>query len=532
MSRSSLTRDIAQMVMPRINGPELADPAYRAEIAGLIKEGMGGFILFGGDSESTPAFLAELQSQAEEPLLVTSDVERGLGQQLSGGTRFPGQRAVAAAIRRRSRKDEDLLGRMLDAVRTETRAAGIHAVFSPVMDVNNNPENPIICTRAFGEDPETVEWFGARYIKRLQGASKGGTQTLLACAKHYPGHGDTDQDSHSVLPVIRAERARLNRVELPPFREAVKSGVGMVMVAHLLVPALDPDKPVTFSKKAVTALLREGMEFEGLIVSDALDMGALAGRYSPEEIAVQAVHAGMDILLHPADARLTIRAVVAAVEAGALTHERVRESVARIREAKKRLGLFDRGLNIPPGIDYAKHRAIAREMAARVPGVVSGDRKLLPLNAGRGAACFVLDDDDREGTGGAFLSAMRERFGAFPEAVLTPTAEFSKDRAKHAVDAAGSAVIVLFSRISASKGRSGLSAGLMDAAGEIIRIAKSAGKRSIVVSFDSPYVLGRFADADVRIAAYDRMDEIQEAVAEMLTALGGERTAQGARNDT
>ncbi len=166
---------------------------------------------------------------------------------------------------------------MLDAVRIETRAAGIHAVFSPVVDVNNNPDNPIICTRSFGDEPEIVEWFGSRYISRLQ-KSRGTRDRLdlLACAKHFPGHGDTDQDSHSVLPVIHASRTRLNRVELPPFREAVKDGVGMVMAAHLLVPALDPEKPTTFSKKTITALLREGMEFDGLIVSDALDMGALA----------------------------------------------------------------------------------------------------------------------------------------------------------------------------------------------------------------------------------------------------------------
>ncbi len=517
MSTRSLAQDVAQMVMPRINGPELSDPVYRAEIISLVKERMGGFILFGGDIEGTPRYLAELQSHAETPLLISSDVERGLGQQLSGGTRFPGQRAVAAAINRRSRKDEDLLSRMLDAVRNETRAAGIHAVFSPVMDVNNNPDNPIICTRAFGEDPETVEWFGSRYIKRLQKPSKAGTLDLLACAKHYPGHGDTDQDSHSVLPVIRAERARLNRIELPPFREAVKSGVGMTMVAHLLVPALDPDKPVTFSKKTVTALLREGMEFDGLIVSDALDMGALADRYSQEEIAVQAVHAGMDILLHPRDARLTIRAVTAAVEQGRLTHERIRESVDRILAAKKRLGLLAGGGRTAPKINYEKHRAIAREMSAKVPGILSGDKKLLPLDAGKGAACFVLDDDAMEGTGTAFLAELMKRFAPFSGTVLTPATVFSREHAKSAIGPSGPVIVALFSRISASKGRSGLSANLMAAAAEVLRMARSAGKRSVVVSFDSPYILDRFKDADLLVAAYDRMDEIQGAAAALLT---------------
>ncbi len=277
MTTRTLRKDVAQMVMPRIDGEKLDDPRYVLKLRELIAEGVGGFILFGGSVDRTPGLLRTLQEYAEIPLLIASDIERGLGQQLSGGTRFPSQRAVASAINRRSKKDVAVLDRMLDAVRLEARSAGIHAVFSPVVDVNNNPDNPIICTRAFGDEPEVVEWFGSRYIKRLQKPPGQGRLELLACAKHFPGHGDTDQDSHSVLPVIRADRARLNRVELPPFREAVKDGVGMVMVAHLLVPALDPDKPTTFSKKTITALLREGMEFDGLIVSDALDMGALAG---------------------------------------------------------------------------------------------------------------------------------------------------------------------------------------------------------------------------------------------------------------
>jgi beta-glucosidase-like glycosyl hydrolase len=504
------------MVMPRINGPQLADPLYRAQMIELVKEGIGGFILFGGDVESTPQYLKELQSHADVPLLISSDVERGLGQQLSGGTRFPSQRAVASAVNRRSKKDEDLLNRMLDAVRIETRAAGIHAVFSPVMDVNNNPDNPIICTRAFGEEPEEVEWFGSRYIKRLQRQSKNGGLDLLACAKHYPGHGDTDQDSHSVLPEIRADRARLNRVELPPFRESVKDGVAMVMVAHLLVHALDPEKPVTFSKKAVTALLREGMEFDGLIVSDALDMGALAGRYSQEEIAVRAVEAGMDILLHPVDARVTVNAVVSAVEQGRLTRERIQESLVRILSAKKRLGLFEKDRHAGAEIDYGKHREIARKLGRKALKVISGDKKHLPMDAAKGAACYVLDDDTQEGTGSVLLSEMMKRFASFSGTVLTPAMAFSREHAKSAIDPAASVVIAVFSKISASKGRSGISPMLKNAAVEILGMAKSAGKLSIVISFDSPYILSQFRDADILIAAYDRMDEIQQAAAEML----------------
>ncbi len=526
MKIRSLRHAVAQMVMPRIEGTLLSDSSYRGDMAKLAEEGIGGFILFGGDIESAPRHLAELQSRAELPLLISSDVERGLGQQLDGGTRFPSQRAVASAIKRGSSKDTALLHAMLDAVRTETRAAGIHVVFSPVMDVNNNPDNPIICTRSFGEDPETVEWFGRQYIRGLQQRRPDGKHDLLACAKHFPGHGDTDQDSHSVLPVIRADRSRLNRVELPPFREAVKDGVGMVMIAHLLVPALDPVKPVTFSKKVVTALLREGMEFGGIIISDALDMGALAREYPQDEIAIRAVEAGMDILLHPIDARTTIDAVVKAVETGRLTEQRIRESVDRIMAAKKELGLFDTPLHPPlqrgeikggraTKVDYEAHRALAQELGRKALTVVTGDRKILPLDTGKGVVCFVLDDDN-QGMGGPFTQELIKRFGTVTSTTLTPGVSFADLSSHPDLSGAGAVVIVIFSRIAASKGRSGISPALRDAAFEVLRRAKAAGKRSAVISFDSPYILGQFKDADVLIAGYDRMDAIQEAAVGML----------------
>lgn len=515
MKIPNLRHAVAQMVMPRIEGKQLPDPAYRAAMAALAQEGIGGFILFGGDIDATPRHLAELQAKAEYPLLISSDVERGLGQQLEGGTRFPSQRAVASAVKRGSNKDSDLLTAMLDAVRTETRAAGIHVVFSPVMDVNNNPDNPIICTRSFGEDPETVEWFGRRYIRGLQHPGKDGHLDLLACAKHFPGHGDTDQDSHAVLPVIRADRARLNRVELPPFREAVKDGVGMVMIAHLLVPALDPTKPVTFSKKTVTALLREGMDFEGIIISDALDMGALAGEYSQEEIAVRAVEAGMDILLHPVDARVTIDAVVKAVQEERLTEQRIHESVERIMIAKKQLGLFERNERKTGRIDYGSHQELAALIGSKGLALVRGNKKKLSFDSRNGVACFVLDDDSR-GMGAPFSKALMHHFGTMNALTLTPDTSDAGMREHLDPGSSGAVVIAIFSKISASKGRSGISPKLRDAAFEILRRAKAAGKRSAVISFDSPYILEQFTDADLLIAGYDRMDAIQEGAAEML----------------
>jgi beta-N-acetylhexosaminidase len=517
MKDLTLRQEVAQMVMPRLDGMKLGDSRYLSKVQELIQSGIGGFILFGGSSEETPHYLQEIQTLAEIPLLIASDIERGLGQQLTGGTRFPNQRAMASAINRRSGKDLKLLDSMLAAVRIETRAAGIHAIFSPVVDVNNNPANPIICTRAFGDEPDVVSWFGSRYIKQLQKPGRSRDRVdILACAKHFPGHGDTDQDSHSVLPVIRANKPRLNRIELPPFRQAVRDGVGMVMVAHLLVPALEPEKPTTFSKKTVTALLREGMKFSGLIVSDALDMGALAGAYSQEEIAIRAVEAGMDVLLHPQDAVVTIDAVVLAVDQSRLTRRHISESVERIIAAKTRLGLFDKPGRKNVRVDSRGHQRIAQELGRKAVRILQGEKKYFPLKRDSGTACFILDDDNDADTGDIFIRAMREYFPYLSVMVLSPGSDMPESLMQDSITAADSVVLAMYSRISASKGHSGIADKLRERALQILRVAKAAKAKSVIISFDSPYLLDLFKDVDVKVAAYDRMNEIQQAAVELL----------------
>lgn len=516
MVNGTLHREVAQMVMPRLDGARLGDSRYLPYVRDLVQQGIGGFILFGGTVSSTPAQLREIQKLSSIPLLIASDVERGLGQQLDGGTRFPSQRAVAEAVHRAA-DDAQLLDRMLDAVRLESRAAGIHIVFSPVVDVNNNPNNPIICTRAFGDEPSVVSWFGSRYISRLQHPDSDGYLSLLACAKHFPGHGDTDQDSHSVLPVIRADKVRLNAVELLPFRQAVSDGVGTVMVAHLLVRALDADTPTTFSRKIVTALLREEMGFEGLIFSDALDMGALTGLYSAEELAVRTVESGMDVLLHPADAQATILAVVAAVESGRISRERIRQSVGRIDAAKRRLGLYDNrdGADMP--IDYRAHAQLSDALCRKAVKIVRGETSCcLPIQKESGIACFILDDDNGTDTGNVFLHAMRERFQNISTLVLTPGSDMPDSLVQDCIKPADVLAIAVFSRIAASKGRSGLTARMYERIKKMLAMARDCGVVSLLVSFDSPYLLEQFHEADLLIAGYDSLSAIQTAVADLL----------------
>jgi beta-N-acetylhexosaminidase len=293
---------------------------------------------------------------------------------------------------------------------------------------------------------------------------------------------------------------------------------------------------VTFSKKVVTALLREGMEFGGLIVSDALDMGALAKEYSQEDIAVRAVEAGMDILLHPVDARTTIDAVVRAVEKGVLTEQHIRETLGRVMEAKARLGLLAASKagagpqektkeGRSAKINYGKHQQISVKIAEKALTLVRGRKKLLPLDTAQGAACFILDDDG-QGMGGAFRDAMMARFGDVRAESLTPeTAAAASGHFDAAT--AGAVVIAVFSKISASKGRSGISPKLRDAAFSILKKAKERKRPAAVISFDSPYLLDQFTDADLLIAGYDRMDAVQRAAAKLLG--GGRGRQSGSR---
>jgi len=285
----------------------------------------------------------------------------------------------------------------------------------------------------------------------------------------------------------------------------------------------------------VTALLREGMEFEGLIVSDALDMGALANEYPPDEIAVRAVEAGMDILLHPADPRKTVDAVVKAVEQGRLTEERIQESVDRILAWKKKLGLFtplhpplargeSKGGVLARGakeggasqkIDYARHRKIADQLAAKALKVLAGQKTLASFGAGKGVSCFIVDDDGTQ-EGGPFRDALLARFGDVRAVTLDPGTGREGLEPHLEPGGPGPVVVAVFSKIAASKGHSGILPQLRDRTFEVIRRAKAARKPVAVISFDSPYLLDQFKDADVLIAGYDRMDAIQRAAAQLL----------------
>src|SRR5258707_382062 len=288
--------------------------AYRQIIHDVADLHVGGFInvtqgsplgIVKSQAYPTAVLNNQLQAKSKLPLLIGADFERGTAMRLDEGTSFPTAMALAAGG---NLKDAYVMGKI---TALEARAVGVHWIYAPDADVNNNPGNPIINTRSFGEDPERVAKFVTEFVRGVQ--ENGG----LATAKHFPGHGDTAADSHIDLPVIRADRARLDSLELVPFRAAISMQVDSVMTGHLNVPALEPDPnmPATRSHNILTAVLRQQLGFHGLVVTDAMDMGGITVRYAPGEAAVRAVVAGAGCLLMPPGAGGAFRAVPTPVQA-------------------------------------------------------------------------------------------------------------------------------------------------------------------------------------------------------------------------
>lgn len=331
----SLTELVAQMLVVRASGylfdHQILYPSWEPtteKLKRLVELGVGGVILLGGSAAEIALKTQQLQFWAKIPLLVAADIEEGVGQRFAGATWFPPPMAIGAIALQNPSLAQAYATQMGAVTAQEALAVGINWVLAPVVDVNNNPDNPVINVRSFGDNPAIVSQLASAYI---QGAK---SYPVLTAAKHFPGHGDTTADSHLDLPVIPHSPARLAEIELPPFQAAIAAGVDAVMSAHLLIPSWDAEHPATLSSHILTQQLRQNMGFEGLIVTDALVMGAIANRYGANEAPVLAVEAGADILLMPVDPEGAIQAVCAAVETGRISQQRIRASVERIWKAK------------------------------------------------------------------------------------------------------------------------------------------------------------------------------------------------------
>ncbi|MGF1601160.1 MAG: glycoside hydrolase family 3 N-terminal domain-containing protein [Thermosynechococcaceae cyanobacterium] len=337
LSDLSLAAQIAQMLVVRASGHlfdhQIQYPAWEPQ-ANTLRHwlqdlGVGGVILLGGSAAEIALRCQQLQDWAKVPLFLTADIEEGVGQRFSGATWFPPPMALAAIA---DLNQAQTYAEQMGAITAqEALTIGLNWLLAPVVDVNNNPKNPVINVRAFGDDPVTVGKLATAFIRGAQ------AYPVLTTAKHFPGHGDTATDSHLNLPVVPHTKERLEAIEYPPFKDAIATQVDSIMSAHLLIPELDKNYPATLSDRILTQELRQNMGFEGLIVTDALVMGAIANQYGPNEAAVLAVEAGADILMMPADPPGAIAALCEAVETGRIPSDRIEASLERIWRAKTKV---------------------------------------------------------------------------------------------------------------------------------------------------------------------------------------------------
>lgn len=524
----TLEQKIAQLVIVPIYGedPSSRSRAYR-EYAALVRDyGVGGLILVNrvtngtvrhAEPHAVATFLNRMQRLARIPLIVGGDFERGASMRVEGTTKFPHNMAYAAA------RDTDGSGLEGAATAREARALGVHWIFAPVADVNNNPGNPIINIRAYSEDPrETAEHVKA-YIR---GAHTNATHPVLVTVKHFPGHGDTSTDSHMDLAKIEADRDRLNKVELPPFRAAIEAGVDAIMTAHLWVPALEPRQiPATVSAPVLTGLLRKEMGFRGLIVTDAMDMQGLRGLFTPAEASIRALDAGADILLMPAQPLSVIRGVAAAVRQGRLSAARVDQSVLRVLNAKVKLGLHLQKLvnveSLSDGIESEDADAAALRVAQKAITLVKNDPATVPLANPDGSCWLVLSESRYSAQGRAMMDALARRIPKAQRRLLDPQVPASEIEAAASNAATCESVnVAAFAGPAAFRGGLGLDdryAGLMTS-------VLAAGKPVTLVSLGNPYLLSSYPKVAAYLATFSTAPVAEEAV---VKAILGDAPIQG-----
>jgi beta-N-acetylhexosaminidase len=513
------------MVMPWVPADFSAvDSPEFDRLRGWVQgEGVGGVILSVGLPHSYAAKTNALQGMARVPLLVASDMENGPGWRMSGiwafpymlpqggGTAFPPLMALGAAG---SDSLAYALGRVLAR---EARAVGVQVTFGPVLDVNSNPANPIINTRSFGEDPALVSRLGAAYIR---GAHDGG---LLTTGKHFPGHGDTQADSHLELPAIRASRARLDSVDLFPYRAAVAGGLDGIMTAHIAATGiLGADAPpATLSPYFMTGVLRRDLGFRGVLFTDALDMGGVVNRYGDAEAAVLAVQAGADVLLMPRDVHAAIEAVVGSVRAGRIAESRIDQSVRRILADKARTGLFRSRLVPLDSVDRVvgtrDHFRLAAQIAQRSITLARDERGLVPLGPGARRILVVTYAERNDPAAGLLFAATLKDGGRAVDTARvdsrTTDAELAALRAR--ADTADAVVVAAF--VSPLEGTGSITArgGLPG----FVQALSATGKPVVAVSFGTPYLLGAFPGVPAYLLAWGGEDVCQEAAARALLGL-------------
>ncbi len=497
---------------------ELARAVEKLHVGCLMVEAhMGTLGLERSRAYPTAAVANLLQARAKIPLLIAADFERGTAYRLEDGTAFPHAMAVAATGRT---EDAYAMGRV---TALESRSVGVHWVFAPVADVSSDPSNPVINVRSFGEDPQRVAECVAAYVRGVE------EHGCLATAKHFPGHGETNVDSHLNLPTIESDRAHIENVELPPFRSAIAAGVSTIMTGHLAVPALEPEAglPTTFSRKITTDLLRRKLHFKGLIATDDLSMGGVSLRTPTGEAAVLGILSGADVLLVFKDLEAAIAALREATQSGRLPISRIDDAVSRVLRAKARVGLHRGGKQVrldtlTKSFARPEFQRLGEDIADRGVTLLRNQGSPFPLDATqpqRVLLVAVAGDPDRV-PGISFEEELRwrvddlqvrradTRFSSVERLQLPPAETYDL------------LIVALFVRITASKGFANLPADQT----AFVRQLLATEKPALVASFGSPYLIADFPGARTWLATFSSADVAQRAAARAMfgqVATGG-----------
>jgi len=518
--------------------------AYDALVKTVHEYRVGGFHMFGG-AEPAPDVLLDahyasvrlgqplaaaslmnrLQSVAAYPLLNSADFETGLGFRLEGATNFPRNMALGAA------NDDTLAYEAGKITAQESRAIGVHVNFAPVVDVNNNPRNPVINTRSYGEDPALVSRLASAYVRGLQ---DGG---MIATLKHFPGHGDTDVDSHLGLPIIKDPRETLDRTEFPPFKAGIAAGAGAVMTAHIEMPALDPapNTPTTLSRPIVSGVLRGEMGFDGLIYTDSMGMAGVAALYKPGEAAVRAVKAGNDVVLHSPDDAAAFEAIKAAVASGDIPRAQIDRSVERVLRAKAMTGLHrTRSVNLDALANIVggrAHEAVADAISEKSITLVKDQRNQVPLKLQSDAQILYLSVlDSPAGWGIAapsrtFIPELKQRWRTVTSVEVSERSTANEVELVRAMAPRYDAVIAsVFIRAASGSGRMDLPANMQSLLRAIARQTEQSRKPFVAVLFGNPYTATFLQDVPAIMLTYDFYDRAERSA---VRALAGEAPITG-----
>jgi len=539
LKRMSLEEKIGQLISVGINATFLNQDseAFKALRHQVVDNHVGGIILFRGPVYESVVLVNRMQELAKYPLLISADLEAGAGMRFDDTVNLPWNMAIAATGNSDyARRDGELTAR-------EARALGVQQIYAPVADVNNNAANPVINVRSYGEDPTEVAKYVAAFVEGAQRAS------VIATAKHFPGHGDTATDSHRGLPEIDVTRERLNSVELVPFRAAVKAGVGAVMDGHIGLPLIDPTavtplpkdvklKPIdtnedgeiivekatmpTSLSPVMNGILRNDLQFDGLIVTDAMSMSGLTLYFTQEEASVRAIEAGADLLLKPADPEAALHGVRDAVKQGRLAETRIEQSARKVLAAKYDLGLVKERITPVDQIDriVAGNQVVqlANDIAEHAITLVRNDAGLLPLKsipAGRIFNLAITNGDDRLWIAQPFMSAMARAGWKMATTVLDDRS--SEAEVKKVLDGATRAdliIVSMYGRVRTGQARSVA----LPEPGEKALNELLARKATLVgISFGNPYLLLSFPKLQTYLVAYGDMPSLQDAAARALS---------------